>query len=121
MTGTHLHLDGYKVTRNIKGQDGYNMVKKLLTDIPDLIKMTKMMDEPYIVEVKEGNGEDGFSGFMLIKESHINIHTFSDQGIYWADVFSCKNFNVGAVVDYFKRVYGGKLYHSVILRGNSHF
>ena len=33
----------------------------------------------------------GWSGFVVIFESHISIHTFPEKGFLSADVYSCKN------------------------------
>ena len=35
----------------------------------------------------------GVSGFILIAESHISVHTFPDRGYVNVDIFSCKYFN----------------------------
>ena len=40
----------------------------------------------------------GVSGFVLIAESHITIHTFPDRRYANIDVFSCKPFDVDATV-----------------------
>ena len=33
------------------------------------------------------------SGFVLIAESHISVHTFPDRGYVNVDIFSCKYFD----------------------------
>ena len=35
----------------------------------------------------------GVSGFVIIAESHISVHTFPDRGYVNIDVFSCKEFD----------------------------
>ena len=37
-------------------------------------------------------GTEGVSGFVMIAESHISIHTFPDQDYVFMDIFSCKEF-----------------------------
>ena len=42
----------------------------------------------------EGNDKKdpgGFSGFVMIIESHISIHTFPARGFVSADVYTCQN------------------------------
>jgi len=41
----------------------------------------------------------GVSGFVMIAESHLSIHTWPERGVLWADIFSCKPFDTGPVVD----------------------
>ena len=41
----------------------------------------------------------GISGFVLIAESHLSIHTFPARGLVWADIFSCKGFDAERVVE----------------------
>jgi len=47
----------------------------------------------------------GVSGFVIIAESHLSIHTWPERGVLWADIFSCKPFDsklvVGALVEAF--------------------
>ncbi len=40
----------------------------------------------------------GVSGFVLIAESHITVHTFPERRYANIDVFSCKPFDVDATV-----------------------
>ena len=35
----------------------------------------------------------GVSGFVIIAESHISVHTFPDRGHVNVDIFSCKEFD----------------------------
>ena len=41
----------------------------------------------------------GISGFVLIAESHISVHTFPEHGYVWVDVFSCKSFDADQAID----------------------
>jgi S-adenosylmethionine decarboxylase len=47
----------------------------------------------------------GVSGFVIIAESHLSIHTFPDKGFFAFDAFSCKPFDLRSaivrVVDFF--------------------
>jgi len=44
----------------------------------------------------------GVSGFVIIAESHISIHTFPDAGLLTADVYSCKPFDIALVKSFVK-------------------
>lgn len=121
MEGKHLIIDTHNIKRNLHGQNGHDTVYYFLNESPNIINMTRMISEPIVWEVREGEGKDGFSGIMPIKESHITIHTFSDEGQYWADVFSCKEFDSKKVIDFLKYLYGGDMKYSVEFRGNCNF
>ena len=50
---------------------------------------------PYVLRHDaRGGGETGFSGFVLIAQSHISVHTFPARGLVSADIFSCESFDV---------------------------
>jgi S-adenosylmethionine decarboxylase len=96
--------------------DGYGCPYDTLTDLdriyeflnqcPDLIHMTKIMP-PYAFKYSGKVPQDwGLSGFVLIAESHISIHTFPEKGYLSIDVFSCKDFDVQTAVDFATKVFG---------------
>lgn len=117
----HLKIYAKNVEKNLHGAKGHFMVFSILNHIPDLINMTKMIPEPIVWEVTKDKGIPGFSGIMPIMESHVTIHTFSETGEYFADIFSCKDFNVLSVVDYLNSVYGGSIEYGVEVRGDTRF
>ena len=41
----------------------------------------------------------GVSGFVIIAESHIAVHTFPEHGYVWVDIFSCKEFEAPQALD----------------------
>ena len=42
----------------------------------------------------------GVTGFILLEESHISIHTWPEHEFAAVDVFSCNDFDVDLVTDY---------------------
>jgi S-adenosylmethionine decarboxylase len=60
----------------------------------------KKLGEPFVIRA-DGNdtlgGKDpgGYSGFLVIQESHISIHTFAKRGFATIDIYSCKPFENG--------------------------
>jgi len=69
------------------------LVRRTLDALPRMIEMTKMA--PAFSVRWRGNVPEnaGVSGFVLIAESHIAIHTFPARRFAWVDVFSCKAFD----------------------------
>jgi S-adenosylmethionine decarboxylase len=68
----------------------------LLDSLPGHIHMNKIAD-PHLIHYPGTEGsfdKGGVSGFVLIKESHISIHTFVEQSHAFVDIFSCKPFDV---------------------------
>jgi len=114
--GPHLVMDARGcVSRRL---DDISGLYKLLDSFPAKIGMTKIMP-PYVFAHGEPNTpEYGLSGFVLIAESHISIHTFPVTGQVKVDIFSCEQFDVkqavGLLRDHFKPK---KCSHRVLQRG----
>ena len=76
-----------------------------LTEICGLLKM-QMLTQPLVISAPDNHLKDpgGWSGFVIIAESHISIHTFPKRRFLSADVYTCQNgLDVDFVVDYFKQ------------------
>ena len=87
----HLLIDGYGSSlHRLQDRD---FLQKFLEDYPDSLGMTKI-SKPTILEYDAPKPEDsGLSGFVVIAESHISVHTFPQRGYVNIDIFSCKSFD----------------------------
>lgn len=93
----HLIVDGFGGDTQ-KMQD-LDFIYGLLDRYPSLIGMTKIMP-PYVFRYSGVNPRDwGVSGFVLIAESHISIHTFPERAYINIDIFSCKEFAASTAID----------------------
>jgi S-adenosylmethionine decarboxylase len=101
--GPHLVFDGNGCPRSrLEDLDG---LYRLLDQLPDHIGMTKIMP-PYVFRHgAPGDPEFGVSGFVLIAESHISVHTFPERRFVNVDVFSCAPFNVEDAVKALKQAF----------------
>ncbi len=87
----HLVIDGY-------GGDYTKMwdtelVRRFLIDYPESLGMTRIT-EPSVLDYQAPKPEDsGVSGFVIIAESHISIHTFPEKSYVNIDIFSCRPFD----------------------------
>lgn len=104
--GEHLTIDGYggdKEKLNSK-----ELVLKCLEELPGLIGMRKLAKpEVYFTEGNGGKDPGGWSGFVVIAESHVSIHTFPARRFISADVYSCKNgMDTKLIIEYFTREFG---------------
>jgi len=78
MFGPHLTLDLSEC--NPERLSDLSYIYDLLDELPDVIDMHKIT-APYVFVYKpKGNPTEwGISGFVIIAESHISIHTFPDN------------------------------------------
>jgi len=63
---------------------------------------------PYVFKYDGGDKPEdwGVSGFVIIAESHISIHTFPEKGYFSIDIFSCKEFDIPAALEIIKSFFG---------------
>jgi len=92
----HLIIDGY--SSNLDILQSKEFIYQLLDQYPAEIGMTKIVS-PYVLRYVGAKPEEwGVSGFVLIAESHISIHTFVEQRYVHIDVFSCKDFDANQTI-----------------------
>jgi len=105
--GPHLTIDASQCDAE-KLKD-HTFVYDILDQLPTAIGMTKIMP-PYVVTYREGKvPEDwGISGFVMIAESHISIHTFPDKDYVFIDMFSCREFDIDKALDILISAFGAK-------------
>jgi S-adenosylmethionine decarboxylase len=104
--GQHLMVDGYGCSYSYLSN--ISRVIRFLEELPDMIKMTKIMP-PYAFKYEGKIPEDwGLSGFVLIAESHISVHTFPEKHYLSLDVFSCKDFDTEVAFDFATTLFGIK-------------
>jgi S-adenosylmethionine decarboxylase len=100
----HLTIDGYGGNREKLSSE--EVVRSLLDTYPAEINMTKI-SQPFVLNYSGEKPEDwGITGFVIIAESHISIHTFPEHGYVWVDIFSCKAFEAGGATDRIIREFG---------------
>ena len=87
----HLIIDGYRGdARKMWDQE---LVRDFLSSYPSNLGMTKLC-EPQVLTYSGPKAQDsGVSGFVIIAESHISVHTFPERDYINVDVFSCKAFD----------------------------
>lgn len=119
--GTHLTLDGY-------GADPTKLndmlqVFKALNDLPDLLDMKKLIT-PYVVHYP-GNGKKdrgGYSGMVMIAESHISIHTFPQAQFVSIDVYTCQgNLDIKTARKYFQKQFGVREWEQNIIKRGTRY
>lgn len=118
--GMHLMLDAYE--SDPVRLDDMKLVFKFLDTAPEVVGMHKI-SSPIVVNADEsakGKDPGGITGFVLIAESHISIHTFPKRGFFTLDVYSCNNFEdqVDKLMAYIKETFGyGEHELQIVRRG----
>lgn len=87
--GEHVTIDGYG--GNSAKLDSKDTVLRALEELPRKLGM-RALAEPAVFFAPGNDAKDpgGWSGFVVIQESHISIHTFPKRGFVSADVYTCK-------------------------------
>jgi S-adenosylmethionine decarboxylase len=88
--GLHLTLDGYRGAPARLGD--LELVRAWLDRLPEVLGMRKLI-EPCLVEVGPQGEKDpgGITGFVLIAQSHLSVHTFPRRRFVSADIFTCQD------------------------------
>lgn len=103
--GEHVTIDGYG--GDYEKLDDKDLVLNCLNDLPTKLDMEKL-SKPEVYHALGNDKKDpgGWSGFVVIAESHISIHTFPAKKFLTADVYTCKNgMDVELIKDYFKQLF----------------
>lgn len=99
-------LDGYKGDPEKLNDE--KLVLNCLNELPGLLGMNKLSEpEVYFALSNDKKDPGGWSGFVVIAESHISIHTFPARKFVSIDAYTCKNgMDVEFIVNYFKEKFG---------------
>lgn len=117
--GPHLMLDCRECDYDKISDLEY--VFNVLNDLPDAVGMTKII-QPYVFPYSGLIPEDkGITGVVVIAESHITFHSFTEKDYFFFDIFSCKNFDVEQVVRYVVDAFGVKKYERHLAERGQHF
>lgn len=88
--GVHYMLDGYGA--NPEKLNDKEALLEILNTLPKKVGMYPIC-EPVVAEVGPNNKKDpgGISGFVMIAESHVSIHTFPNRAFVTIDVYTCND------------------------------
>ena len=106
--GEHLTIDGYRGHKSKLNDE--RLVLQCLRELPGKLGMT-ILEEPHVYFAPGNDSKDpgGWTGFVIISESHISIHTFPLRGFVSIDVYTCKNgMDTEFILKYFKKQFSLK-------------
>ena len=115
--GKHLTLDAYNC--DCAALNSMEEIFAFLDTLPEQIGMHKIIT-PYVIKCAGNDLKDcgGISGFVMIAESHISIHTFPAKKYLTMDLYSCKMFDHKKVIAIVKNIFKYKsLEKHIIKRG----
>ncbi len=104
--GEHITIDGYG--GEFAFLNDRDLMQHCLIELPKLLAMHPLMT-PAIQWAQPNDLKDpgGWSGYVLIAESHISIHTFPHRRFLSADVYTCRNgTDMNIVIRYFTEKFG---------------
>lgn len=114
-TGKHLTIDAHGIASD-KLRDARG-IYNLLDDLPTLLGMRKLTTpQVAFVQQDDRKGDWGISGFVMIYESHISLHTWPETGYVSMDVYSCKDFDDKKVLQLVKDYWGATRVRANIIR-----
>jgi len=108
--GKHIKVIGEAQSKLLNSSD---RIKNFLTDLISALEM-RMLGDVHIYEVeleiekmqsKVFEDEGGITGVAVLSTSHCSIHTWPLRNHFVLDVYSCRDFNEGAVRDLIKRYF----------------
>ena len=103
--GEHLTIDGYGGSQ--EKLNDKELVLNSLRTLPEGLGMHILAGpEVYFAKGNDKKDPGGWSGFVVIEESHVSIHSFPKRGFISADVYTCQNgLNVDYIKDFFTQTF----------------
>lgn len=95
--GMHLTLRIGQVERR-QALIGQEHITTLLETLVDRVGM-RVLAGPMVAEERGLPHQHGWSGVVILYESHAAIHTYPNQQEAFIDLFSCKDFNPSLVLE----------------------
>jgi S-adenosylmethionine decarboxylase len=93
--GSHLTLRAADVERR-SAMDGAQAIADLLVTLVNRIGM-RILAGPLTAEEVAVPEKRGWSGVVILYESHAAIHTYPELGEFFLDVFSCNCFEIADI------------------------
>jgi S-adenosylmethionine decarboxylase len=102
--GLHLMMRVSKVANRDALADG-ETITRFLVDLVDALGMN-VLAGPLVTQEAGEPQRAGYSGVIILYESHAAIHTYSHLGEAFVDVFSCKPYDVEVVERMMQETFG---------------
>lgn len=103
--GEHVMIDGYGGSEKLLNSK--ELLYSCLLFLPPRLGM-RALAAPVVYHADPNDKKDpgGWSGFVVIAESHISIHTFPGRRFVSIDAYTCQNgLDVDFISDFFKKAF----------------
>jgi S-adenosylmethionine decarboxylase len=102
--GMHLIID-LKGCRNLERLSDKRFIENFLLELVEIAKMKAITKPNVLYYEHEEKEESGVTGFVIIADSHISIHTYPFKESLYLDLFSCKIFDSRKIISYVKGIF----------------
>lgn len=113
--GVHYIVDAFQCKGPL---DDVKIIKKLLKDLVKMVGMKELSKPSVIFYKAKKDINSGVTGIILLNESHISIHTYSNRNEFYFDLFSCRPYDAEIIRKHLKKIFKiGKMKEKTIRRG----
>ena len=110
----HLHL--IIKAQQVRQLTTVRMTREFLSDIIDAAGMTCIRG-PHAENVEEKDNY-GPTGVAILSTSHCSVHSWPNRKLMQADLYSCCEFEVDAILEVFRQFGNGTLEYMLVDRNN---
>ena len=116
----HLLIDGYGADPERLWDQSF--LRNFLDEYPVRLGMTKITGPKVLCYNAPVEADSGITGFVVIAESHISVHTFPHRRYVNIDIFSCKSFDNRKALEEVQQIFGLQRVKSWLVdRGLEHY
>ncbi len=116
----HLLIDGYGADPERLWDQSF--LRNFLDEYPVRLGMTKITSPKVLRYNAPVEADSGITGFVVIAESHISVHTFPHRRYVNIDIFSCKSFDNRKALEEVQQLFGLQRVKSWLVgRGLEHY
>ncbi len=115
--GLHLTFDGHNCDPLVL--NSRRKVEEFLNSLVGALGMKKLFG-PKVIRAKGNFLKDpgGYSGFVIIQESHFSVHTFPKRRFVSIDVYSCRDFDYKKTIFLIKKFFRvNSVETNIVIRG----
>src|SRR6059058_3104286 len=99
----HLMLELYGCDRQLLSNEP--LIRRVLDEYPAHVDMEKV-SPVHLYEIETSNPLDaGLSGFVVIAQSHISLHSWPEYGEVDIDICSCKEFSQEDAITFAREIF----------------
>jgi len=106
LKGSHMMLDCSECDKRALASE--EKILEFLERIPKELGFRKISEPKIVVYKGRGWDKGGITGFVLIAESHVSIHTYPHDDFFTADIYSCKPFDTEKAIRIFREYFKQK-------------